>query len=50
MGADYIGMTVLGAVNAAVGRQNIHRDLQYDHQVKSCLQIACLPSGIVSAL
>ena len=33
MGQDYIGMTLLGAINAAVGRQNIRKGLHYHHEV-----------------
>lgn len=34
MGADFIGMTVLGTLNAAIGRQNIRAELSYSHQVR----------------
>ena len=37
MGADFIGMTILGTLNAAIGRQNIRPELSYSHQVS----VAC---------
>ena len=32
LGADFIGMTVLGTLNAAIGRQNIRPELSYNRQ------------------
>ena len=34
IGADYVGMVVLGTFNAAIGRQNIRPDLQYSAAVR----------------
>ena len=40
LGADFIGMVLMGSINAAVGRQNIRRDLRYQAQVLSVGMIA----------
>lgn len=46
LGADFIGMTVLGTLNAAIGRQNIRPELTYSHQASestcSCQYSLCL--------
>ena len=36
LGTDFIGMTVLGSINAAIGRQNIRADLRYKAHVRTC--------------
>lgn len=34
IGTDYIGLLVLGVFNAAIGRQNIRNDLEYQIMVR----------------
>ena len=52
IGPDYIGLLVLGVFNAAIGRQNIRSDLQYEAEVcaspavtQPCMQCLLLSGG-----